>query len=181
MKNSPASLEARNKKRAHWKAVIDSSTVPPTVLRLCKDCGELKPCSWNYSFTQTGKPEYRNRCPECVLSRLSKHRKKTRPQLSRAAVRRRLERKKKCVGLLGGKCAHCGYSKSIRALTFHHRDPTDKLGDVGSLLTLRAWSVILIELQKCVLLCFNCHMEEEERLDLLTASDVLQVSSSTNQ
>ncbi len=58
----------------------------------------------------------------------------------------------------GGRCALCGYNKCERALTFHHLDPTIKeynfAGNHG-----RKWEVIKAELDKCVLLCQNCHCE----------------------
>ena len=43
---------------------------------------------------------------------------------------RRFERKKRLVELLGGRCARCGYDKSVYALDFHHIDPATKLFNV---------------------------------------------------
>ena len=59
---------------------------------------------------------------------------------------------------LGGRCSKCGYDKNLSALTFHH------LRDKDFTLTSRAFSrlpkeVIEKELDKCVLLCQNCHHE----------------------
>jgi hypothetical protein len=49
-------------------------------------------------------------------------------------------------------------------MTFHHRDPETKEFTVSQMLD-RAWSVLVTELDKCDLLCFNCHMEEHCGLD----------------
>ena len=70
------------------------------------------------------------------------------------------ELKKKIVDLKGGCCEQCGYSKSLRALTFHHRDPEYKSFHLNvRILSQRSMKSILEELSKCDLLCFNCHME----------------------
>ena len=49
-------------------------------------------------------------------------------------------------------------------MTFHHRDPADKEFLVSQMRD-RSWEVPRAELDKCDLLCFNCHMEEHCGLD----------------
>jgi len=66
----------------------------------------------------------------------------------------------KCVQYKGGKCQLCGYDKCMRALTFHHIDPTQKEFGISS--RLRKWEIIKEELDKCQLLCQNCHCEVHE-------------------
>jgi hypothetical protein len=74
---------------------------------------------------------------------------------------RGLSRKQLVIDYKGGKCIKCGYSKCIRAMTFHHRDPSQKVFTLDqSKLYQKTWAEILIEADKCDLLCFNCHMEE---------------------
>ena len=61
----------------------------------------------------------------------------------------------------GGECEFCGYNKCIEALEFHHIDPTKKdfgIGDGSS----RKWDSLKIELDKCLILCANCHRELHE-------------------
>jgi transposase len=78
---------------------------------------------------------------------------------SEAVTRRRRKVKAILVGEAGGACCICGYRSNMRALHFHHVEPTDKRLELNakgislSLDTLRA------EAQKCVLLCSNCHAE----------------------
>lgn len=79
------------------------------------------------------------------------------------ANRKRYIVKKKCVEYKGGKCEFCGYSKCLRALGFHHKDRNLKAFNISSLKT-RAWHKLQLELDKCYLLCANCHMEEEDRI-----------------
>lgn len=72
--------------------------------------------------------------------------------------RSRANLKRKSVELLGGKCVRCGYSKTQKALTFHHLDPTTKSFDIGGYKIL-SWPKLQEELKKCELLCLNCHQE----------------------
>jgi hypothetical protein len=64
--------------------------------------------------------------------------------------------KERAVAYLGGKCLCCGYNRSLAALGFHHRDPRQKDFEISSRMS---WAAIEPELQKCVLLCSNCHAE----------------------
>lgn len=71
------------------------------------------------------------------------------------------ETKQKIVQMKGGGCEKCGYNKCFAALNFHHRDPSIKKFQLDyRSLANRKWSLILEELEKCDLLCSNCHMEE---------------------
>lgn len=58
--------------------------------------------------------------------------------------------------------------KCVGALELHHVNPKDKHFGVGDKGYTRAWSVVQKELDKCVLLCANCHREVE--------SDITQLS-----
>ena len=65
---------------------------------------------------------------------------------------------------LGGTCDFCGYGKSQWALEFHHKDPNEKDLNFKS---IRYWGLEKAkeELDKCILLCANCHREEHERIN----------------
>jgi 5-methylcytosine-specific restriction endonuclease McrA len=56
----------------------------------------------------------------------------------------------------GAKCMSCGYDKYIGALEFHHRDPSEKDPKWS-----RGWNLTRLaqELDKCDILCANCHRE----------------------
>lgn len=72
-------------------------------------------------------------------------------------TKRRKVLKMKAVEYLGGKCAMCKYDKCISALEFHHRDPSQK--DFGISGTIKSFENIKVELDKCILVCANCHRE----------------------
>lgn len=71
---------------------------------------------------------------------------------------RGIERKKYFVDLAGGKCVECGYCKNFSALSFHHRDPSQKSFSLDSRnLANRSIENAKKEFDKCTLLCLNCH------------------------
>lgn len=73
---------------------------------------------------------------------------------------RRFPRKEQSVAYLGGCCTKCGYSKCIASLAFHHRDPKEKMFGIGSSVAAsKPWAELQLELDKCILLCQNCHHE----------------------
>lgn len=73
---------------------------------------------------------------------------------------RAILRKAEAIRIKGGKCQLCGYSNNMAALEFHHRNPLEKkFGLDARRLSNRKWEYILKELEKCDLLCSNCHSE----------------------
>jgi len=82
--------------------------------------------------------------------------RKTRITIAVISFRRKI--KEKAVLYKGGKCKNCSYDKCIAALEFHHRDPSEKEFRLSSGKT-RNWELTKKELDKCDLLCANCHRE----------------------
>jgi hypothetical protein len=70
---------------------------------------------------------------------------------------KRQKNKIKAVEYKGGKCEICGYNKCIAALSFHHRNPNEKDFQISK--TTKSWIKIKDEIDKCMLLCSNCHSE----------------------
>jgi hypothetical protein len=70
-----------------------------------------------------------------------------------------LRYKQQAVDYKGGKCEKCGYNKCLACLDFHHIDPSQKDPDWRKM-NKRAFKNIKDELDKCTLLCKNCHGEK---------------------
>lgn len=66
--------------------------------------------------------------------------------------------KDKLVAYKGGKCEICGYDKCINALEFHHLDPTEKEFSIANGNAI-AFEKAKKEVDKCILVCANCHRE----------------------
>lgn len=76
-----------------------------------------------------------------------------------AVTKRRRKLKVDAIAYLGGKCSICGYDRCIAALEFHHKDPAQKDFAISGGGVTRSWNKIKEELDKCILLCSNCHRE----------------------
>jgi len=77
-------------------------------------------------------------------------------------VCRHIARKKRAITYKGGKCA-CGYDRYYGALEFHHTDPNGKDFQMGGNYS-RTWEYIKTELDKCILICANCHRELHDKI-----------------
>jgi hypothetical protein len=73
---------------------------------------------------------------------------------------RGLKRKVELIELKGGCCEICGYNKNVAAFDFHHNDPTQKdyQLDMRKLSNTRMIK-LMEEVEKCKILCANCHRE----------------------
>ena len=76
-----------------------------------------------------------------------------------AINRRRWAFKLKVLEYKGNKCQNCGYNKCPNALQFHHLDPSQKDFNISESYC-RKWETVKIELDKCELICANCHAEK---------------------
>ena len=73
---------------------------------------------------------------------------------------RGLKRKLNLIDLKGGCCELCGYNKNIASLEFHHLDPSKKDHQLDMRKLSNSTMVKLLEeVEKCQLLCANCHRE----------------------
>lgn len=76
---------------------------------------------------------------------------------------RRKNNKEKAVAYFGNVCKHCKLETShLCVYDFHHLDMSEKEADPGSLLHY-SWDRIKKELDKCIMLCANCHRIEHEK------------------
>lgn len=90
---------------------------------------------------------------------LPEHARKGRQE---AVERFRKNRKLRLLEYKGGmKCQRCGYDKPIPDVyEFHHRDPAEKDPSWGKMITNNhRIESLLAEIDKCDLLCANCHRE----------------------
>lgn len=79
-------------------------------------------------------------------------------------IERQQEFKKKCVEYKSNRCSVCGYDKYFGALEFHHLDPSKKDFSLAHVRLTAFNAKVKIELDKCILLCSNCHRELHAKL-----------------
>ena len=74
----------------------------------------------------------------------------------RAILREKVRQIKLSLG-----CKRCGFNECSEALDFHHRNPEEKLFNIGTgCLASISWQRIQNEIDKCDVLCANCHRQE---------------------
>lgn len=111
-------------------------------IKECKRCNTQKPKEEFYvRRDRKGLSTY---CIECTKAQ---------------TLDRQREFKRQCVEYKGNKCEKCGYCKSLSALQFHHIDPTKKDFTIANKNKTKFSDLIKQELDKCLLVCANCHAE----------------------
>ena len=151
--------------------------------KYCAMCGEIKPISdfrKTRIETKLGFPVYSAYCKLCSNIYTSKKRQKyvdegkcarcnkTREDgetyycrecriKTNAEIKERAhKRKQKAINYLGGKCEKCGLvTAALSVYEFHHL--FDKEENLKTLIANGTWDIIEKELDKCILLCANCH------------------------
>jgi hypothetical protein len=141
------------------KAIVDGRMRSLYRRRFCMTCS-------SFGTHNTSKSPLRATCPEDLQRQRQRRRN---AKTYRSQKRRRARRKAELVESKGGRCTDCGYSTCLWVLEFHHRDPATKEFGVGgfngSLVRL------LMEVDKCDLLCANCHRLRHVGADLRTPVD----------
>lgn len=81
---------------------------------------------------------------------------KNKADLYKNQIQRWINIKRRAIAYKGGVCTICKIAYPYPAMQFHHRDVSTK--DVSwTKLRLRSWHKITAELEKCDLVCANCH------------------------
>lgn len=78
-------------------------------------------------------------------------------------VKKRRDIKKRIVDYKGGQCESCGYIGHPAVYDLHHKDPLAKDFSISRFGHSRSWSRVKSEIEKCILLCANCHREEHAK------------------
>jgi predicted HNH restriction endonuclease len=82
-----------------------------------------------------------------------------RQYLIKAVHKRRKKIRQMAVDYKGGCCEVCGYNRCMDALEFHHSNSSGKDFSISDKGYTRSWTKVQEDLDKCILLCANCHRE----------------------
>lgn len=122
---------------------LDENSEKEIVLN-CKLHGITKHTKFKAGKSKSGNQTFRYRCKKCQIEAVEKRRKKL---------------KLLAVNYKGGKCEKCNYNKYIGALEFHHVNPKEKEFNISHDGCTYSWKRVKKELDKCILVCSNCHRE----------------------
>ena len=107
--------------------------------KVCGKCGK--------SFIVKDNAFNRRYCYDCVPSTL------------KSGAQNRQIIKQWALEYKGSKCEKCGYNKCSEALEFHHKNQEEKDFNLSDRNLILDWQEIKKELDKCILVCANCHRE----------------------
>jgi len=128
-----------------------------SIIKQCRFCGkdfEAKRSDRIFCSKLCGVRDWERRSPK----------RAARPEHVRQ-FRRRI--KLKAIEYKGGKCVICGYHRCITAMKFHHLDPNTKEFGISRYGVTRSWEAVKAELDKCILVCGNCHDEIHEGVTII--------------
>ena len=111
--------------------------------KICSKCGRELPVTAYHKngFDRNGNQKYRGYCKDCANK----------------IERERYQKKKSFIDNQKIRCAKCGEERTY-VLDYHHKDPTKKDFTIGKI-KKGSLSLIQKEIDKCVVLCANCHRE----------------------
>lgn len=110
--------------------------------KICSKCNRDLPIEQFYFKSSTGRRTRTAYCRSCVMDYNHEREEKFKIDI---------------IKLKGGKCSKCGYNKNISALEFHHLDHNEKEFNFAYKTSIT--DNLLKELDKCILVCSNCHRE----------------------
>lgn len=124
-------------------------------MKKCTQCKQDLDLENFYAQIQRGKngqawPYHDSMCKKCRIS---------------YSVQRKKTTKAQAVAYKGGKCIDCGLVDNPCVYDFHHRDPTIKEFSLAQSSKLFNSKVVKEELDKCDLLCANCHRKRHAEIE----------------
>lgn len=134
-------------------------------MKTCTVCGVNKH-EMDYFYRNKRNNKLHSQCKQCYVSKRrdtwkayyykhgSKYREKA---VSRNREIKNKLREKMLKYLSDKSCSVCGIS-DVRVLEFDHKDPSTKsFAIAAAIANTRSWDKILTEINKCQILCANCH------------------------
>lgn len=134
--------------------LVDGQEVPKDK-KYCASCDSIKEIE---KFSSKG-----SSCRECASARAREYYHRVKKDAkwvmnrNEKAAKEGFEKKERAVNYKGGKCADCSGVFPLPVYDFHHLDPSEKEQNIGDIIRRKEFEEIKVELEKCVLLCANCH------------------------
>ena len=124
------------------KKKLSYDHLDPKSTKVCSSCQEEKLISLFYLRRDQKNLVPSSWCKECNTKQV-------------VASQRKIKRQ--CIEYKGGSCSNCNFNAYDGALEFHHIDPSKKDMEISKIARKKFTEQVRIELDKCLLLCSNCH------------------------
>lgn len=132
------------------QCLIDAETE-----RTCRKCGQTKPIE-EFGIHKQCKGGRTPTCRKCNYEKQKEWLTANKDHVRSRSNNKNRRRKLEVIEHFGDKCHDCGQSFPPCVYDFHHLDPTKKDVNPSYAMTRRP-SEMWKELEKCVMLCSNCH------------------------
>ena len=126
---------------------------PLIAMKVCNNCGESLPLS-AFPPNKQCKGGVTGTCRECIRLKRKVWYAANKERRQDVANERNRKRKEAAVQMFGGVCLDCKQSYPNCVFEFHHTDPSQKDINPSKAFSSIKWKD---ELEKCVMLCANCH------------------------
>ena len=123
-------------------------------MKICSSCNQSLPLSDFYTKGKNGRVN--SLCKSCFNS---------------YCVNRWIKRKEYAIEYKGNKCSRCEQTYPYPVYEFHHRNPLEKDFDWNKL-KKRTIESIEFELDKCDMLCANCHRIVHHEMRMVSPSGI---------
>lgn len=129
--------------------------------KTCSGCGLTKPIA-EFNFRRRAAGVRHSYCRECGKRLTRSHYKRSKQAYLARNLRAYAERRGIVLAAKSRPCADCGIQYPYYMMDFDHRDGASKLFSLNSVhrVTKKA---ILREIEKCDVVCSNCHRERTHR------------------
>jgi hypothetical protein len=164
LRHAPVGTSLRERSvRPGWEHMF-VARAQQTPLRRCGRCGESKPVA-EFAWRRRGRGQRDNMCRPCRSAYGKEHYEANRQRyIDQAAKLKRKVMRERTLFLIEyfktHPCVDCGETDAV-VLEFDHL--RDKLFDVGRAVRDRGWQSLLNEMEKCEVVCANCHRRRTAR------------------
>lgn len=133
--------------------------------KICTKCGKEK-FEKEFAFKNKPKGIRRSHCSECHSTWFKKHYKENKQYyIDKSAINtpklRDIARNNLFTYLLDKECVDCGENDPVVLQFDHLRDKKDSISNMVS--NLIKWESILKEIEKCEIVCANCHFRRTSK------------------
>ena len=144
---------------------------------VCSKCNKDK-CEDEFFFKDKKNNRRHRQCKACYRNgrdskkQYQEHKEEYKSRANKRRIRLTSENRINLINFLKGKkCNRCPENR-LPCLEFHHKDRDNKRENVSRMMNTYPWSTILEEIDKCEILCANCHkIVTAKEFEYLTYSD----------
>ena len=131
-----------------------------TETKICSKCKTEYPIT-EFRWRNKAKGTLHSQCKSCEKARDKIHyqeSKERRDTIRETAFLQKSNNLGAVDAALAKGCCKCGETRPY-VLDFHHRDPSKKVNTINHMIKSSSYEKVLEELEKCDVLCANCHRE----------------------